>query len=83
VVDVFPNPFNSSARLQLTLERPSHVYLAIYDLLGRRIRDIASRDMPEGQSYFPIDLGDRNSGLYFVVTRVGETRHITKIVLSK
>ncbi|MFQ5599621.1 MAG: FlgD immunoglobulin-like domain containing protein, partial [Candidatus Krumholzibacteriia bacterium] len=35
-----PNPFNPRTSLRFALESPDHVTLAIYDVLGRRVRTL-------------------------------------------
>lgn len=37
----YPNPFNTSTGLRYALPRESRIELAVYDLLGRRVRTIA------------------------------------------
>ena len=39
-VVVFPNPFNPEVTVSFTLDRPSHVTIAVHDLLGRRVRSL-------------------------------------------
>jgi hypothetical protein len=42
---VWPNPFSGQARIVFALDRPGEVTLAIVDLEGRRIRELAAGDL--------------------------------------
>jgi uncharacterized protein (DUF362 family) len=44
----YPNPFNASTNLRYALPRESRIELAVYDLLGRRVRTIADGVQPAG-----------------------------------
>jgi len=43
-----PNPFNPSTTLRFSLPADAEVSLSIYDLSGRRIVELISEDMPQG-----------------------------------
>ncbi len=65
-----PNPFNQTTKIEFTLARSSYVSLSIYDLLGRKVRTLASRDLSSGHKSVlwdgKNDSGeDVASGIYF------------------
>jgi flagellar hook assembly protein FlgD len=65
-----PNPFNQTTKIEFTLARSGHVNLSIYDLLGRKVRTLASQDLPSGHKSVlwdgKNDSGqDVASGIYF------------------
>ena len=45
----YPNPFHSITTLPFSLNRPAQVDLAIFDVLGRRVRTLAKGVFPEGR----------------------------------
>ena len=45
---VRPNPFRDSAILRYTLERAGHVHIEIYDIGGRRVRELPAAQRPAG-----------------------------------
>jgi hypothetical protein len=65
-----PNPFNQTTKIEFTLTRAGFVNLNIYDLLGRKIRTLASQDLSSGYKSVlwdgKNDSGeDVASGIYF------------------
>lgn len=64
------NPSRGKLDLRFTLPREARVSLAIYDVHGRRVREIASGTQPAGEHSLGWDLRDEGgnavgSGLYF------------------
>ena len=73
----YPNPFRESTTIAYEVERPGPVSLAVYDLLGRRVRTLVEADQPVGAYQIRWDGRDAGgqpvaSGLYFYRLRVGE-----------
>jgi hypothetical protein len=65
-----PNPFNQTTKIEFTLSRSGFVCMSIYDLLGRKVRTLASQDMSSGYKSVlwdgKNDSGeDVASGIYF------------------
>ena len=44
-----PNPFSRVTSIAFALPRPEHVRLEVFDLLGRRVRVVASSEYPAGE----------------------------------
>lgn len=63
---VFPNPTAGRATVTFSLDRPSSVSLAVYDLLGRRIAQLREGDVPAGRHSVDWDSGSPVAGLYMV-----------------
>ena len=60
----YPNPFNSSTMITYSIEQPSWVNLAIYDLLGQNVDTLVSSKLKPGEYTFlyrPLNL---SSGVY-------------------
>ena len=60
----YPNPFNPSTTIVIELTEPSHVSVALHDLLGREVLALPARAMGPGQQAIAIDAGALPSGLY-------------------
>lgn len=65
-----PNPAREGSRMRFGLPRESDVNLTIYDVRGRRVRDILSARVPAGEHSASWDLRDRSGnrapyGIYF------------------
>lgn len=61
----YPNPFNSSFNLQLTLARNSLVEVAIFNLLGERVAVLQDGWMHSGDHILQWQADSAPSGLYF------------------
>ncbi len=66
----FPNPFNPSTKIAFELPKGSHVSLIIYDVLGRKVAEIANQNYPAGYNETTWNGLNRNgeqvsSGVYF------------------
>ncbi len=84
----YPNPFNNSTEIRFSLARLSHIDLAVYDLLGRKVKTIACGDFAAGEYLVTWDGSDNDgnqvtSGVYFYVLRDGDESVSRKMVLLK
>ena len=66
----YPNPFNQFTTIQYQLSKSSHVWLKIFDVLGRHVKTLVEKNQAAGSYSFPWDardeLGkDAASGVYF------------------
>lgn len=84
----YPNPFRGATTLEYALPEVAEVRLAIYDLLGRRVRVLARGEQPAGIHRVRWD--GRNSagqpvasGLYFVRFEAMGQQQVHKITLVR
>jgi hypothetical protein len=66
----YPNPFNSESLISFSITKDSYVSLNIYDILGKRIKSLVSKELKRGFHSIVWDsLNDRSeqvtSGIYF------------------
>ncbi len=81
---VYPNPFNSSARVRFSLRAPSNVELLVYDVLGRQAQTLTSHLYDAGIHDVTWNAAGIASGIYFVQARMNEQVLATqKAVLLK
>ncbi len=62
----FPNPAAERATIPYALPRASTVQLAVYDLLGRRVRLLADRSQDAGRHTATVDTRGLASGVYLI-----------------
>ena len=84
----YPNPFNPSTTLRFHLAYPAEVDLAIYDVRGRRIRELAVRTFGAGDHELVWDGRDGDgrampSGIYLARLMAADQRLTQKLVLVK
>lgn len=85
---VWPNPFNPELRIDLVLPRPGFLRLAVYDLRGRRVRQLHAGSLPAGAHVFRWDGRDGagrtlGSGIYFARLEASGRTHSHKLLLLK
>lgn len=74
----FPNPAYESLTLRFVLSRETRFNIAIYDVAGRRVRELASGQRPAGEHALAWDMRDDggrevSAGVYFA--RLDADRH--------
>ena len=84
----YPNPFNPQTTIQFALPKESPVELAVFDILGRKVRGLISGSLPAGDHSIVWDgLDDKgkhaSSGIYFYQLRAGTLTQTKKMALLK
>ncbi len=76
----YPNPFNPSTSFTLALDRSQMVEISVFDLLGRRVKELHRGTLEGGQTHvFRLDATDFETGLY-VIRAIGESGQATSSV---
>lgn len=60
----YPNPFNPTTQIRFGLSKPSHVALAVYDMLGREVATLADEQMDAGYHSVTWNATGFPSGVY-------------------
>lgn len=84
----YPNPFNAGTTIEYALPTDTHVELAIYNLLGQKIRELVNGSQAagfkkvrwDGRNDFGVEIG---SGIYFVRLAIGKLKLTRRIALQK
>ena len=79
----YPNPFNPVTNIRFDIPKQSNVNLTVYDLTGREVLRFYEKDLSAGSYKYSLNLGNMNSGVYFVRIDAGEFNSVIKIVLIK
>ena len=84
----YPNPFNPVTLIEYELPDDAHMNLAIYDVLGRKIRTLVSGMQPAGYAEVrwngTDDWGNKvGTGIYFYRIETGKFSKTHKMVLMK
>ena len=83
-----PNPFNPSTSIQFALDKPGHVVLTVFDILGRSVSTLIDADLDEGWHQIEFGGADQtgralSSGVYFAQLRTRERDAVRKMVLIR
>jgi len=60
----YPNPFNPSTTISFVLDESSEVTLSVYDVMGRKVTNLASGNYSSGSHSVTFDAGQLSSGIY-------------------
>ena len=83
-----PNPFNPMTRFAFTLASDQPIELAVYDLRGRRVRELVHESWTTGRHVIDWngrdDLGrEMSSGVYFARLQAGPESAVIKVMLVR
>lgn len=79
----YPDPFNPSTRIRISLDRPGQMSLDIYDVLGQLVDVVDKGFKPAGVYSYDIDMDRYASGVYFYTLREGKKEFTRKMLLLK
>jgi hypothetical protein len=79
----YPNPFSGTTRIDFKVEHHSFVNLAIFDMQGKRVAELASRSMAPGEYSFEWDAAGQVNTLFFARLQIDGRTSIAKMVLLK
>jgi len=77
----YPNPFNPTTTIEFDIPKLSFVQLKLFDVLGRKIRNLVSDLRTAGKYKYVLDGSDLASGLYFIQFQAGDFKAIRKVLL--
>ena len=86
---VYPNPFNTTTRIALTVEVTAPAALRIYNLLGQRVRTLVEGEwLSPGAHAFEWDAADDAgrrvaSGVYYLLVELGDHRLARVLALAR
>ncbi len=79
----YPNPFNPVTKIQYNLPGNSRVVITIYDILGRKVKELVNEKKDAGTYYVLFDGSNFASGVYFYKIEAGSFIETKKMVLIK
>jgi len=84
----YPNPFNAETVIGYELPRDAQVELAVYNVLGQRVRTLVDEVRPAGRHRARWDGADESSrplasGLYFCRMKAGGFTRVRKMILIR
>jgi len=80
----YPNPFNPSTTISYTLTRQSMVNLQVYDVLGRKVRNLVNKNQPKGTYQILFQAKGLASGVYWLrLSAAGQGLQTRNMILLK
>jgi hypothetical protein len=83
VAQNFPNPFNPTTTILITIPEKSRVTVKVFDVLGREAMTLLQEDLSAGQYEIPWNAHALTSGVYFYRVDAGQHHMTMKAVLIK
>jgi|GEM_PF-5411172 len=79
----YPNPVNSTANIIYNISTAGNVTLSIYDITGRKIKDLISGFHQSGRYQILFSSDNFSTGMYFLQLRFGHQILTNKILVIK
>jgi len=81
---IYPNPFQSSTRINFSIDKGGKVVVDLYDVTGSRVARLYSAYAEPGKTYTSlIKANDLRAGLYFIQLVSGDIRMYDRVVILK
>ena len=77
----YPNPFNPETVISYQLAEGSSVELAVYNVLGQKVKTLVSEKQNSGKYQVRFNAADLASGIYFYRLKSGQKVLIKKMIL--
>ena len=79
----YPNPFNPTTTISFSLAQQSFVSLKVFDVTGREVSTIVSKQLQEGSYTQQWNAANMSSGVYFYRLQAGLFTEMKKLLLLK
>jgi hypothetical protein len=79
----YPNPFNGQTTIGFKLKTGGRVAVKLYDLLGRKLREIVSAEFSAGSHSILFGSSDLPSGVYLYTLEAGSEVLVKRMLLVK
>lgn len=79
----YPNPFNPVTRITFNLPYSGFTTLKVYDMLGRQVSELISRNMTAGEYTVNFNASELSSGIYIYQLNMGDVSLTRKMTLIK
>ena len=79
-MQAFPNPFVHSFKLQLNLSQNTSLKIDLFDVVGKRVKNLVNQNFNSGEHSLDIDAHDLATGVYFARIQAGSTVKTVRVV---
>jgi len=77
----YPNPFNPKTTIAFSIEKPCHVVLKVYNLIGQEVALLINRNYHAGSHTILFDASDLSSGIYIYQIQADNFAAVKKLVV--
>ena len=79
----YPNPFNPTTKINFNIPAQNFVTLKVYDISGREIETLISRELNVGSYIVDFNGDNLSSGVYFYRLQAGDFIEVKRMILLK
>jgi hypothetical protein len=79
----YPNPFNPTTNIEYKIASQTHVSLAVYDVLGRRVQTLVNEVQEPGEYTKTFNGQNLSSGTYFIRIKADNFDRVQQMTLIK
>ncbi len=72
-MDIYPNPANDNAYININLAENSNVSIEIYNAVGQLVKTIDSTNLLSGENYISLETSALTAGMYIVKANIGNS----------
>jgi hypothetical protein len=72
VSNIFPNPVQDEAKLEIIAEKTDNLQIAIYSNLGKCVKKLSDKTIHPGKQYINLQFGELTPGVYYLTLEVGK-----------
>ncbi|MBT7790806.1 MAG: T9SS type A sorting domain-containing protein, partial [Calditrichaeota bacterium] len=84
VLEIYPNPFNSTVKIEFSLAYDQFVGGVVLDINGRQVADLSSSSqMQQGKNTLRWDAEGYPSGIYLIKVNLNGITKVNQIILQK
>ena len=80
---VWPNPATTTTQVAFTLEEAGEVSLDVFDVLGRRVVQVATGEFASGRHVLPLNTQQLASGVYVVRLIAGSRSAVHRVTVVR
>ena len=81
--NIYPSPFNSTAKVDFSVDVTSSVKLSVYDLIGREVATLIDGVVARGRHAVTLNGNGLQSGVYLMALESGNRRIVKRAVLIR
>ena len=82
-VNLYPNPVNQEATIDLNLNEATNISVFIYDITGKVVANVFEGQMAAGMTTLKVDASNLDAGIYFTAIVSNKAKKTLKMVVVK
>jgi myo-inositol-hexaphosphate 3-phosphohydrolase len=82
-LNIYPNPFNNSAKIYFSLPKASNIELKVYNILGEKLHEITRGKYNAGDHQISFNSSGFGSGIYILLLSTDSQILSKKMIILK